>query len=840
MKAPCSLTQEDVEQQFAQEMAAQNFGDHVIPADNEWHAFAFPDSKKGKKNGAAKLSYGEHPEGVVIDRRLGNSPVFVWRAKNGATVDCDIRERRTRAAADAKKLADQKTRREAARLRTLNRFALLPEAAKDHPYLSKKGLKGPRGLKVDGPALVVPIYDAMTGDFQTVQRIWPDGKKRFPKDAIKVNGCAMPGSRALDDLKGVGTIVICEGYATAIAINTATHLPVLAAMDCGNLNAVASTMRKRFPLRKIIIAADNDAHNVHNPGVMHASKVARAVNALIAIPPPGDFADLMLVDGTEAVEKVIQAATKPPAGKTTVTRPLIQIRAGSLSENADCGEKLLRDFNVKIFQRAGTLVRPIVEEVQAAHGRQTKVAQLARIDPVYLRDLLGRYAVWQKFDTRGGKWIPTNPPSEIASTIVARQGEWQFPPIAGVITTPTMRPDGTILDQPGYDTATRLLLIEPPPMVPIPTKPNREDAIAALSLVENLLSEFPLADEVARAVALSALITPVVRGAFPVAPLHVARAPIAASGKSYLFDLVAAIAIGQPMPVMAAGRDEAETEKRLGAALLTGQPLVSIDNVNGELFGDALCQIIERPLVEVRILGKSERVRIETRGTSIFATGNNIILVGDLCRRALTVTLDARLERPELRTFKANPVAEVLANRGAYIGAALTICRAYVSAGRPNPAPRLASFEDWSDTVRSALIWLGKADPVASMELARSEDPELGALRDLLSAWADTIGIGWDYRLTLPDLITQTGEPRTTSKGDVLRWPELNAAIRAVIGARGQPDALSLGIWARGRKDRIVGDLKLVNKPNPKGAAEWWIEHKDGTSANRPGKRYEM
>ena len=32
-----------------------------------------------------------------------------------------------------------------------------------------------------------------------------------------------------------------------------------------------------------------------------------------------------------------------------------------------------------------------------------------------------------------------------------RKGQWQFPKVAGVITTPTLRPDGTILDQPGYD-----------------------------------------------------------------------------------------------------------------------------------------------------------------------------------------------------------------------------------------------------------------------------------------------------------------------------------------------------------------------------------------------------
>ena len=302
-----------------------------------------------------------------------------------------------------------------------------------------------------------------------------------------------------------------------------------------------------------------------------------------------------------------------------------------------------------------------------------------------------------------------------------------------------MRPDGTILDREGYDEATGLLLVAPPEMLPIPDAPSRDDALAALALLKSLLDEFPFVSDLDKAVALSALITPVVRGAFPVAPMHCAKAPVAGSGKSYLFDVAGAVAIGQIMPVMAAGANEEELEKRLGAALLAGQPLICIDNVNGELKGDALCQTIERPLVEIRILGRSERVRIEARATTTFCTGNNIIIVGDLCRRVVTITLDPKMESPETREFTSNPVDLVLANRGRYVAAALTICRAYAVAGKPNKAKRLASFEGWSDTVRSALIWLGEPDVVASMAVVKTDDPELAELNEMLSSWADVL-----------------------------------------------------------------------------------------------------
>ncbi|MFD2135068.1 hypothetical protein ACFSLT_07185 [Novosphingobium resinovorum] len=167
--------------------------------------------------------------------------------------------------------------------------------------------------------------------------------------------------------------------------------------------------------------------------------------------------------------------------------------------------------------------------------------------------------------------VITDPPRPVAATILSRDGEWQFPRL-GVITTPTLRPDGTILSTPGYDAQTQLLLMDPPRLPAIPEQPTRADALKALAFLNALLDEFPFVDEASRSVALSGLITPVVRGAMQVAPMHVTSAPVAGSGKSYIIDLAAAISIGQRAPVMAAGRDEAETEKRLVSALLGGRP----------------------------------------------------------------------------------------------------------------------------------------------------------------------------------------------------------------------------------------------------------------------------
>jgi putative DNA primase/helicase len=528
---------------------------------------------------------------------------------------------------------------------------------------------------------------------------------------------------------------------------------------------------------------------------------------------------------------------EPPPGQPEVreqetiedlTRPVIRIIGGRLAEIATEAESALLAAKVPIYRRDKELVRPVVEAVDASHGRNTHVAQLAVVTQTYMRDVLARTAHWEKWRAREKDWVDTDPPMETAQTILNRYGEWRFRPMTGVLTTPTLRPDGTILSQPGYDPVTRLILMEPPAMPDI--APTRQNVERALALLDALLDEFAFADQKdegkerspSRSVALSALITPVVRAAFPVAPMHAATAPVASSGKSYLWDTAAAIAIGNLMPVIACGRSEEETEKRLSAVLLAAQPLISIDNVNGMLGGDFLCQAVERQFVEVRVLGESRIVLCEPRGTSFFATGNNIQVRGDMTRRVIRCTLDPREERPELHQYRGDPVAKVLADRGRYLAAGFCVVRAYLAAGRPDRAPKLASFEGWSDAVRSALIWLGRADPCDTMMEIREDDPERTMLAQLLKAWDWEINAGYANKKTVAELFNMIEEREASG----YRYPELRNAILATA-SRGRTDARSFGNWLRRYKDRIVGGLRLTNHSDEHGhRAEWWIEKK--------------
>lgn len=491
--------------------------------------------------------------------------------------------------------------------------------------------------------------------------------------------------------------------------------------------------------------------------------------------------------------------------------------------------KLLVKKKVHLYKQGHILVYPVSRVVKAARNCETIVTHLREADPAYMVSCLHEHLKFLKYDGRKRRWKPVMPPTKLIALLLADPNKWPFHEIEGVISTPTLRPDGSLLINPGYDHATRMLLCNPPLMPPMSDKPTKGDALAALALLGDLLSEFPLIDDISKAVALSGMLTPVVRPLFAQAPMHINRAPAPGSGKSYLNDIISGIAIGQKMPVISAGTNPEELDKGLGALVLANQSLISIDNVNGEVGSNLLCVLVERPTVRVRILGKSDTNEISTSGFTVFCNGNNVVMINDMARRSIQLVLDSRLERPELRTFTKDPFEMVMADRGKYVAACLTIVRAYLAAGSPSKARPYASFEGWSDTVRSALMWAGCADPVASAEAIRAEDPQLMEHITVVENIHEIMGD--EKTFTLAELIEVAEEPGESGGYNEFqyKWPELNAALAAVAKYRSnQPfDLRRLGIWMRAKKDKVVGQFVLRNKSDPKGGSKWWVDRLD-------------
>ena len=338
------MTKEEAELQFSEWLASQDYGEHEIPADGEWHNFALPDDRDGKKHGSAKLVFGDRIEGVFKDWR-NQTDLKRW-TPNGASANLTDEDRQAAANERKRRKREKKEAQDKARKEALNLYAVSPAAPLDHPYLVKKAIKSINQLKIDKKDLLVPIYNARTDEFQTVQRIKPDGFKLFPPDAVTTGGYHLVGRQWPRGKGGRQPIVICEGYATGYAIHVSALLEnfVISAMGSGNLKAVATALRARFPLpREIIIAADNDDGD--NPGVKAATEAALLIDAKLAvlpIPPKADFWDLWNQQGDAAVKKCIEGATEPKDDSANTTK----VASDQIGENAPAfsEEALALDF----------------------------------------------------------------------------------------------------------------------------------------------------------------------------------------------------------------------------------------------------------------------------------------------------------------------------------------------------------------------------------------------------------------------------------------------------------------------------------------------------------------
>jgi putative DNA primase/helicase len=511
------------------------------------------------------------------------------------------------------------------------------------------------------------------------------------------------------------------------------------------------------------------------------------------------------------------------AAGAPLTRPVIRIAGGELPSIVTAAEQALIAGDMGIYQRGSMIVRPAHSRIEIADGNTTTAIRLAPIRAHLLVELMTLAAQFERFDAKTNDWVPIDCPQRVAETYLARDGAWNVQVLAGIVNCPVLRPDGSILETAGYDASTGLLY-DPQGMLfsPVPESPSMEDARLALSLLKDLLSTLPFVTGADRSVALSGILTAINRRSLPTAPAHCFTAPVAGSGKSMTVDIASEIADGRRAAVMSLGKTDEEAEKRLGSALIAGDSIISIDNIDRPFGGELYCQALTQTILKIRILGLSKIVEVPSNA-ALFANGNNLTLVGDMTRRAIMCTMDPGVERPELRVFTDNPLNMVRADRNKYVIAALTILRAFHIAGRPQQKSPLGSFAEWS-WIRDALIWLGEADPCDTMEKVRQNDPKLGAVVAVISQWAEVIG--YDKRVTTKDLIdyaiekTNEGYSVSYSKQEFTH-PELREALLIVAGDGGSINSRRLGSWLGSNENRLVQGCKIVRDGERGGVGVW-------------------
>ncbi|MEI8572632.1 DUF3987 domain-containing protein [Methylomonas sp. LW13] len=272
----------------------------------KFHRFPGIDKKSGDDAGWCKL-FDDGRGGVFGDFSAGLDEH--WQAETERTYSTEERQAfRQHCEAERKaRDAEQLQQHEATAAKAAEILAVAGGDPAQHSYTLKKDLSfGPRVKRGEWTqrgwpdALLLPIYSA-DGKLWTLEAINTDGEKDYLKGGRKRGGF-----HPLGKIRGASRVLIGEGLATVAAVHAVDGAPGVAAMDAGNLSAVALAVRNMAPDAELILLADNDVKpDGSNPGLKAATEAAMAIGGRVVIPELNgakcDFWDLWRQHGADAV-----------------------------------------------------------------------------------------------------------------------------------------------------------------------------------------------------------------------------------------------------------------------------------------------------------------------------------------------------------------------------------------------------------------------------------------------------------------------------------------------------------------------------------------------------------
>jgi hypothetical protein len=456
-------------------------------------------------------------------------------------------------------------------------------------------------------------------------------------------------------------------------------------------------------------------------------------------------------DGEEAVHRTIRSGLE--AGKKKPRKPPLQVWLADPAKTVAALRDMLATSEC-LYERGGP--------VTVAHDPISGGAVVHQLGPDELvrmaHEVCQPYEAKVKADGTEER-RDTQFPRNMAVMYQKWHGERGLPPLNGVTSAPMLGEDGSIRSVEGYDKPSGMWCERVPDLSGrVPDRPTEKEARAALRRIRETFSTFCFADapmmvdETTGIAAvdidqppgadesgfLNALMTAVCRPSLSLAPGVLVRAASTSgsgAGKGLLSRSISVVAFGREPHAVTGGYDAEELEKRIAAELVSGGPVVFLDNLNDTLFRSSLLAsaITERP-ARVRLLGSSQMHDINS-AAFIVLNGNGLRVSEDLARRFISVELDPRTENPEARPF-ANDIMQVVRDqRIELLVAVLTIWRwgrqnIYLTSGGA-----LGSFEQWCRWVRDPLLALGCEDPAEKVAEAKDNDVRRQGVGDIFMTW---------------------------------------------------------------------------------------------------------
>lgn len=412
--------------------------------------------------------------------------------------------------------------------------------------------------------------------------------------------------------------------------------------------------------------------------------------------------------------------------------------------------------------------------------------------------------------------------------------------LRSIVGTPVLRPDGTILQTPGYDPES-FLVYHPTEefkkeFKEIPEKPSAAETQTALNELVDLVSQFPFETTADLSAYLAGVLTPFTRYSYvgPV-PLFAVMANSPGVGKTKLVDLASIIFTGAPAARQSYTDDEDEWRKRINIIASTGKTVCIWDDIEKRFGNKVLDTALTAVIWGERTTGKADAPEYPLLWVP-WVTGNGLQMKADTYLRTIPVRLRTHLEKPGNRNDIKNDDIEgtTLQNRAIYIRACLTLLRSYLINGKTKPIeiPKWHRFPAWSAAIRKPLVWLGLPDPYET-HIRNTEDADstAGAVRGLVLGWDELLNAMNEKELSARDAYRQLLEYLDYSRTDAGRKEELpcDLLITTLQGLcprrKGElPEPSQIGMLLRSYEGRIIDGRRIKSMNRTSAGMNWGIE----------------
>ncbi|MEO2034378.1 MAG: hypothetical protein ABGZ35_20070 [Planctomycetaceae bacterium] len=687
-------------------------------------------------------------------------------------------------------------------------------------------------------------YESPSGECIGVVLIWKFSDGRKETRQIRRHDCGWIAKGMLEprplyhlpDVIAADSVVVCEGEKSADALRV---IGIEATTPTQGAKSPRKTDWSVLAGKDVTISVDNDdAGRDFGRSVIALIRDVAANIKVVEIkddwselPEKGDAADWIErfadVDSQELRRRfaelpnhfeafdvpaignhaLVKNVTVPPTASLSLSvheRVRVYVDDDEMATNDNVIDALTGTDN--LFQMDGRLVQLVRPPKDRMSVSDVLVPHY--LTPALLRERITNRVAFYGYDKNGDevhKLIP-----KFCAETIHQRGVWDgIPHLGGIVASPVLRPDGSVLQTSGYDVASQLFADLQETYPAVPHDPTAAEVADSVNMLLDLVCDFPFVNDAHRAAWLAAILTPLAKHTHTgvTGPITLFDAPTAGSGKTILAELGGIICIGGEPPSMIWKSGETERSKAMLSKLMQRPQIILLDNVECELGGPTINKCVTDHIYEDRLLQKSEMAQVPVLA-QIWVTGNNVQVVADTRRRVCHCRIEPSCERPETREgFKHQDVkGYARRNRKKLLCAALTMLRGYFSAGKPKQdLIPWGSFGGWSSVVRSSLVWAGLPDVGECMMSGNTQDDELLTGLEFIVAAFLILDPDFDGLTTKRVTEVLQSEHTTPGRDDLVQaFDSLTDKPISKIGSR------QVGAALKKLKSKVCGEYKLT------------------------------